>query len=159
MQGKKGMTNEQREAVVAESESWLGTPYRGWSAVKHCGTDCGQLIYKVFNNCGLIPEITDLPKDYSLFIGLHRASTEYVDLVLRYFREIPESEVLPGDIVVWKLSGSKSYCHGAIIKSWPTYVIHAYTTDVRAGNAKSRLRLQKSDKLFFTLQDQYCGAG
>ncbi len=147
------MTTEQREQVVIETESWIGTPYRGWSCVKGAGVDCGQLLYGVFHNCGLIPEISDLPKDYPLFIGQHRASTEYVDLVLQYFREIPESEVLPGDIVVWRLTGSLSYCHAAIIKSWPTCFIHAFATSVRMGDAKSRLRFAKADKVFFTLKD------
>jgi cell wall-associated NlpC family hydrolase len=147
------LTNEQREAVVAEAMTWIGTPYRGWSCVKGAGVDCGQLIYGVYHNCDLIPTMTDLPKDYPLFIGLHRASTEYVDLVLKFFREIPETEVLPGDLVVWRLTGSKSYCHGAIIRSWPDYFIHAYGDKVKAGNAKSRLRFVKSEKLFFTLRD------
>jgi cell wall-associated NlpC family hydrolase len=147
------MTVEQREAVVAETETWIGTPYRGWSCVKGAGVDCGQLLYGVFHNSGLIPEITDLPKDYPLFIGLHRASTEYVDLVLKFFREIPESEVLPGDVVVWRLTGSKSYCHGAIIKTWPDYYIHAFGDSVKAGSARTRLRFLKSEKLFFTLKD------
>ncbi len=68
--------------------------------MKGSGVDCGQLLYGVYRNCGLIPEINDLPKDYALNIGLHQASTEYVDLVLQFFREIPESEVLPGDVSV-----------------------------------------------------------
>lgn len=147
------MTNEQRDAVVAETETWIGTPYRGWSCVKGAGADCGQLLYGVYRNCGLIPEMTELPKDYPLFIGLHRASTEYVDLVLKFFREIPESEVQPGDLVVWRLSGSKSFCHGGIVKSWPDYFIHAYGDSVKASSAKSRLRFRMSEKLFYTLKD------
>ena len=139
------LTIEQREAVVAEALTWIGTPYRGWSCVKGAGVDCGQLLYGVFHNCNLIPEIPDLPKDYPLFIGLHRASTEYVDLVLKFFREIPESEVLPGDLVVWRLT--------AIIKSWPDYYIHAYGDSVKAGSARTRLRFLKSEKLFLTLKD------
>jgi cell wall-associated NlpC family hydrolase len=152
------LTKEQRDKVVSETETWLGTRYVGWSRVKGHGTDCGQLLAAVYMETGHIPKDLQLPTDYPLFIGLHRASTEYVDLVLRYFREIHESEVQPGDVVVWRLSGSKSYCHGAIVKSWPNYIIHAYGDSVRAGNAKSRLRLQKSDKLFFTLQDAFCGS-
>lgn len=152
------MNKEQRDNVVAETETWMGTPYRGWSRVKGHGVDCGQLLAAVYMATGHIPKDLQLPTDYPLFIGLHQASTEYVDLVLRYFREIPESEVQPGDVVVWRLTGSKSYCHGAIVKSWPDYIIHAYGDSVRAGNAKARLRLQKSDKLFFTLQDAFCGA-
>jgi cell wall-associated NlpC family hydrolase len=147
------MTTAQREAVVTEALTWMGTPYRGWSCVKGAGVDCGQLLYAVYHNVGLIPEMK-LPTDYPLFIGLHRASTEYVDLVLQYFREIPESEVLPGDVIIWKLTGSKSYCHGAIVKEWPTYFIHAFGDRVKAGDAKSRLRFLKSEKLFFTLKDE-----
>jgi hypothetical protein len=74
--------------------------------------------------------------------------------VLKFFREIPESEVSPGDLVVWKLTGSKSYCHGAIIKSWPECFIHAFGDEVKAGNGKMRLRFAKSEKLFFTLKDE-----
>lgn len=132
----------------------MGTPYRGWSCVKGAGVDCGQLIYGVYRNCGLIPVIDDLPKDYPINIGLHRASTEYVDLVLKFFREIPESEVLPGDIVVWKLPGSKSYCHGGVIKSWPNYFIHAYGDRVKAASAGSRMLFNRSNKLFFTLSSK-----
>jgi len=146
------LSTEQREAVVTEALSWIGTKYVGWSCVKGAGVDCGQLLYGVYHNCELIPELK-LPTDYPLFIGLHRASTEYVDLVLKFFREIPESEVQPGDLVVWRLTGSKSYCHGAIIKSWPEYFIHAYGDCVKAGNARTRLRFLKSEKLFFTLKD------
>lgn len=150
------LTNEQREAIVTEAETWVGTPYRGWSRVKHAGVDCGQLLAGVYINVGLISNDLVLPTDYPLNIGQHRASTEYVDLVLQYFREIPESEVLPGDLVVWKLIGSKSYCHGGIIKSWPDYFIHAFDDKVKAGNAQSRLRFFKSEKLFFTLKDEFC---
>jgi cell wall-associated NlpC family hydrolase len=146
------MTNEQREAVVAESMTWIKTPYRGWSCVKGAGVDCGQLIYGVYRNCGLIPEM-DLPKDYPLFIGLHQASTEYVDLVLQYFREIPEEEVLPGDLIVLKLIGSKSYCHGALIKSWPDFIIHAYGKEVCATSGNARLKFRKSERKFFTLRE------
>jgi cell wall-associated NlpC family hydrolase len=146
------MTNEQREAVVAEAKTWIGTPYRGWSCTKGAGVDCGQLLYGVFHNLGLVPTITDLPKDYPLFIGLHRASTEYVDLVLTHFREIAEAGAQPGDIVVWKLTGSKSFCHGAIVTAWPDF-IHAFGDKVKQGNGKTGLRFLKSQKLFFTLKD------
>ncbi len=147
----------QRDAVVEEAETWCGTLYRGWSCVKGAGTDCGQLIYGVFHNCGFLPVI-DLPKDYPLYIGQHRESTAYVDLVLQYFREIPEADVQPGDIVVWKLIGSKAYCHAAIIKSWPSYCIHAYSKAVTAVDAGARLLFKKSEKIFFTLKDEFIKA-
>lgn len=116
------LTDTQRAAVVTEVKTWIGTPYKGWSCKKGCGVDCGQLIYGVYRAVGLIPEIV-LPKDYSLQIAAHRASTEYVDLVAKYFHEIPESEAKPGDLVVYKLG--LAYAHAAIIISWPDYVLQA----------------------------------
>ena len=94
------MTNEQRDRVVAETQTWIGTPYRGWT----CRRSRRGLWPAYLWNPQLRTYFCDhsLPKDYPLFIGLHRASTEYVDLVFRYFREIPESEVQPGDVVVWR---------------------------------------------------------
>lgn len=146
------LTTEQREQIVAIAKTWMQTPYHGWSMVKHCGVDCGQLLAAVYMEAGLIPADLDLPKDYPLFIGLHRASNEYVDVVLRFFQEIPESEVLPGDLVVWKLTGSRSFCHGAIVTAWPDF-IHACGDGVKAGNAKARLRFRKSEQMFFTLKE------
>lgn len=138
----------------------IKTPYRGWSRVKGegGGTDCGQLLIGVFAGAGLVnADEIPVPRDYPLFIGQHQASTEYIDIVLRYFREITEAEVQSGDVVVWKMPGSKAYCHAAIIKEWPTYFIHALGSGVRAGDARSRLLFRRSEKLFFTLRDEFCG--
>jgi cell wall-associated NlpC family hydrolase len=116
------LTQEQREAIVKEARGWCKTPYRGWSCVKGQGADCGQLIYGVYRGVGLVGEL-DLPKDYSLQVAQHRASTEYIDIVDRFFREIPEAEVQPGDIVVYKLG--HAYAHAAIVINWPEHVIQA----------------------------------
>jgi hypothetical protein len=44
--------------------------------------------------------------------------------IARYFREIPEAEVLPGDLVVYKLG--LAYAHAAaVVVQWPEYVIQA----------------------------------
>lgn len=116
------LTDAQRIAIVKETESWVGTPYRGWSCSKGNGTDCGQLIYGVYRNCGLVP-VLDLPKDYSLQVSQHQESTEYVDLVATYFNEITEAEVKPGDLVVYKLG--LAYSHAAIVINWPDNLIQA----------------------------------
>ncbi len=149
------LTESQRKSIVDEAESWVGTPYIGWSRIKGVGVDCAQLIAGVFIATGHVSNDIDLPKDYPLHLGRHQASTEYIDTVLRYFEEIPEAEAQAGDIVVWKLVGSLAYCHAAIIKSWPTYFIHAIGTGVRAGDARSRLLFRKSEKKFFTLREEY----
>jgi NlpC/P60 family putative phage cell wall peptidase len=148
------LTNEQRDAIVAETKSWAGTPYRGWSCLKGCGVDCGQLLYGIFRATGYIPEITDLPKDYSLQIAQHRASTEYVDLVATYMREIPESEVQPGDVVVFRLGFA--YAHAGVVISWPEFIIHAIARHgVTGAHGKNEPIFRHADKLFFTLKEEY----
>lgn len=146
------LTDRQREEIVRETLTWTGTPYRGWSCLKGAGTDCGQLIYGIYRAVQLIPEI-ELPKDYSLQVALHRASTEYVDLVATYFREIPEAEVLPGDLVVYKLG--LAYAHAGVIIKWPDYVMQAVGHHGVSGtHGIKNPRFRRNPRRFFTLKDQ-----
>jgi len=117
------MTNEERAAIVAEARSWVKTPYIGHACIKGVGTDCGQLIYGVYRAVGLLPEITDLPKDYSLQVAQHHESKEYMELIDKYFSPVDESAVLPGDLVCYQLG--KAMAHAAIVVSWPSFVIQA----------------------------------
>lgn len=148
------LTDTQREQIITETKTWIGTPYRGWSCMKGAGTDCGQLLYGIFRNCGLMPEL-ELPKDYSLQVSQHQASTEYVDVVSTYFREITEAEVKPGDLVVYKLG--LAFAHAALIVLWPDFLIHAVGRHGVSGahGTKSPL-FRHRERKFFTLKDQYC---
>ncbi len=147
------LTTENREKIVKVAESWYGTPFRGHSCLKGCGVDCGQLIRAVFIEAGLIPDEAVIPNDYSLQIWQHKDDTTYLDIVLRYMRDIPESEVLPGDVVLYKWG--RGYAHGAIIKSWPTHIIHALDPKgVCAGHGKGG-RIGRLEKIFFTLKEAY----
>jgi cell wall-associated NlpC family hydrolase len=145
------LTTIQREAIVSEAKSWLGTPYAGHARVKGVGTDCGQILYAIYRACDLLPEV-ELPVDYSLQVAQHRASTEYVDFIARYFREIPEAEVLPGDLVVYKLG--HAYAHAAVVVSWPEYVIQAEMRHGVSGAHGVRFpAFRRAPRLFFTLKD------
>jgi cell wall-associated NlpC family hydrolase len=149
------LNDVQREEVIKEVYTWVKTPYRGWSCSKGCGVDCGQLLYGVFHNCGFIPE-RELPRDYSLQVSQHRASTEYVNLVSQYFREIREAEVQAGDIVVYKLG--LAYAHAAIIVEWPHNIIQAEARHGVSGAHGTKTPIFKqAERKFFTLKDAYCG--
>jgi len=151
------LTTEQRAAVVKEALTWVGTPYRGHSCVKGAGTDCGQLLYGIFRALQLVPEVV-LPKDYSLQVALHQVSTEYVDFIRRFMREIPEALVSPGDVVVYELG--LSYAHGALVLEWPGFVIQAEARHGVSGSHGTRTPLfRRATRLFFTLKDEYCGGG
>lgn len=147
------LTADQRTAIVKEAKTWLGTPYRGWSCVKGVGTDCGQILYGIFHHLGYLPVIA-LPKDYSLQVSQHRASTEYIALVNQYFVDIPEAKALPGDLVIYKLG--LSYAHAAIIVEWPRYIIQAEARHGVSGAHGTKSPLFKgAERVFRTLRTEY----
>jgi hypothetical protein len=149
------LTDEQREHIIEVAESWYGTPYHGWTCLKGIGCDCGQLLKGVFMEAGhQPPDGVPTPSDYSLDVWLHREDTTYVDTIMKYFREIPESEVKPGDIVCYKLGHAMA--HAGIIKVWPEHIIHSLKRDgVTAGHGMN-FKFGRLEKKFFTLKDEHC---
>jgi cell wall-associated NlpC family hydrolase len=157
------LKDTQRAALVDEARSWAKTPYRGWSCVKGGGTDCGQFIYGVYRACGLLP-VLELPKDYSLQVAQHHASTEYMGVIDRYFEDITEADAKPGDLVCYQLG--LAMAHAAIVINWPDFIMQC---EVRHGVSGSHgtknpaLRehryLHGTVRAFRTLRAEYCEGG
>jgi hypothetical protein len=152
------LTTTERAHIVEVAKSWYHTPYRTHTCLKGVGADCGQLLKGVFMEAGHQPEDgVPTPKDYSPRVYLHRKSTEYKDMIEKYFREIPESEVLSGDIVVYQLGWA--FAHAAIIAKWPEHVIHSLEKEgVHAGHGMNN-KFSRLPRKFYTLKDIYIGAG
>jgi hypothetical protein len=154
------LNNEQRQNIVKVVESWYGTPYRGHSCLKGAGVDCGQLLKGVFVEAGHLPADIPLPKNYSLQVSQHRHDTEYIETIGKYMREITETEVQPGDVVVYKLG--LAFAHAAIIKVWPEHIIHALERDgVTAGHGgktqfSKNYKFSDLERKFYTLRDEFC---
>jgi NlpC/P60 family putative phage cell wall peptidase len=113
---------EQRQAVVAEALTWLGTPYHHRACVKGAGVDCAMLPLAVYKAVGFVPEHTEAeayPQDWHL----HRDEERYLAFVRRFAREIEREALGPGDFVVWRWG--RTFSHGAIVLS-PPRVIHAF---------------------------------
>jgi len=152
------MTDEeaaQRQAVVAEAHSWLGTAYHPEGRVKGAGTDCGQVLILVYSAVGLIPafDTGHYPFDWAS----HNTAERYMGFVRDHAHEI-QGPPLPGDVVLWKFG--RCFSHGAIVIAWPQ-IIHA---QVGAGcvlaDAEAEQRLgwvgragqeKPRERLFFTL--------
>jgi hypothetical protein len=155
------LTTAQREKLVRITKSWIGTRYRGWSRVKgpKGGVDCGQILAAVYAEAGFLSSevLSTLPKYYSLSVAQHKESTEYIDLIRKYFREVPEAEALPGDIVVYKLG--LAFAHAALIVEWPAFVVHAFAHGgVRGASGDKHPRLMKTSRKFFTLKEEFIPA-
>jgi cell wall-associated NlpC family hydrolase len=147
---------ELRRLVVAEAESWIGTPYISNGAIKgkRGGTDCAMLLVAVYGNVGLIPKEYD-PRPYPADWHVHQSYEKYMEQMLLWAQQVrppPRRSPLPGDIVMFKIG--RVFAHGAIITNWP-HIIHAVGMD-KVGHADvSRLTqgkraLARVDKHFFT---------
>jgi hypothetical protein len=148
------LTDKQRETICEVCKLWYGTPYRGWTCLKGIGCDCGQLLKGVLLEAGhtKVADI-EIPRTYSLRAAQHRRTTEYVDLVEKCMREIPEEEVKPGDFVIYKIG--LGFAHGAIVLDWPHHVVHALDHyGVHAGHGLNFM-FGRLPRKFYTLRDEF----
>lgn len=111
-----------RARLVDVAKTWIGTPFVDKQGVKGYGVDCAYFPIRVANESGLLREHVPDPRSYSPQQMLHFESSEYVDMVLRYAREIDERDVAAGDLVVYRVG--RSFMHGAIVVEWPRFVVH-----------------------------------
>jgi NlpC/P60 family putative phage cell wall peptidase len=109
-----------RAAVVAEAESWIGTPFHHAARVKGIGVDCLMLLAEVYERAGIAPRIE--PPFYVPDWHMHRDAERYMEGLLGYAREIEEPP-LAGDIALFKFG--RVFSHGAIVTLWPR-LVHAY---------------------------------
>ncbi len=112
-----------REQIVKLAESQLHVAYHDHAMLEGVGFDCAGLPMWAYKKVGLLPQHLTLPP-YSPQAWLKRTEDRtYLDMVLQYFDEITLDEVMPGDLILYKLV--MSWTHGAIVCRFPDYVIHA----------------------------------
>jgi cell wall-associated NlpC family hydrolase len=113
-----------RQKVLDEAETWLGTPFHHLQRCKGAGVDCGQFLIGVFHGCGLIPPVKT--QYYTRDFHLHRSEEWYKTLVEEFSHKIGPEEVLPADVVLYRVG--RVFSHGAIIVQWPR-IIHSYVAN------------------------------
>jgi NlpC/P60 family putative phage cell wall peptidase len=120
-----------RAAVVAEAESWIGTPFHHAGRVKGAGVDCLMLLAEVYERAGVVSARIE-PPFYVADWHLHRSAERYLEGLLGYTREIagpPE----PGDIALFRYG--RTFSHGAIVTGWPRLVHAHWAVGVVRGDA------------------------
>ena len=116
---------EIRAAIVAEALTWEGTPYATRAMIKGVGVDCAMLPSAVYHAVGLIPAMApEYPADWMM----HRDEELFLSYIRPHAREIEESELGQGDLVIWRFG--RTYSHSAIVIDLPE-VLHAV---VRGGS-------------------------
>jgi cell wall-associated NlpC family hydrolase len=109
---------EQRERVIRESLTWVGTPYHHMGRIKNVGIDCATFPAEVYAAAGVIAPVSIdfYPPDWHL----NRDAERYLQRVIEYAAEVSQPQ--PGDLVLWKIG--RAFAHGAIVLAWPR-IIHA----------------------------------
>ena len=137
------VSDQRRQAVVAEALNWVGTPYHHAARIKGAGVDCAMLPAAVYRAAGLIP---DLAVD-RYPPAAWRNAERYLDIVIRHAAEVP-APTGPGDLVLYRWG--RCFAHGAIVIAWPE-IVHAV---IHVGVIRDRGdagRLAGRPRRFFTL--------
>jgi len=110
-----------RAAILASAESWLHTPYRHQSSVKHIGTDCLGLIRGIWRELyGAEPET---PPAYTPD-WVERAGEETLrDAATRWL--IPVKTPQPGDALLFRMAPNAPCKHIGILCAQDR-ILHAY---------------------------------
>lgn len=115
-----------RQAVVDEALSWVGTPYHSHARIKGVGVDCAHILAAVYETAGLVPavELGAYPAQWHL----HRSEELYTQRLAQLGAEqLPAGfPPLPGDLGVWRFG--RTFSHGGIVIEGGAnpLVVHAY---------------------------------
>ena len=142
------MTPEQREAVVSEAKTWLGTPWRHMQRLKGVGVDCANLPASVYEACGVIEHIeAEYPRQWML----HRKQDRFIEWVLAVGGiEIDEADLQHGDLVLWKFGNT--FSHSGFWLGGGV-VIHAQIdVGVAYGDMTRDIDLSERERRFFTVR-------
>lgn len=94
------MPRDIRTDIVGAARGWLGTPYRHQASLKGIGTDCLGLVRGVWREVrGEEPE--PLPP-YAAGWAEVDAGEALADAARRYFVEIPCTEFIAGDLLLFR---------------------------------------------------------
>lgn len=112
-----------REDILREVRSWLGTPYCHQASLKGAGCDCLGLVRGVWR--GLVgPEPERAPPytpDWAEALG----EESLLAAARRHLREIPVGEAGAGDVLVFRMGTGTSAKHCGIVSA-PGVLTHAY---------------------------------
>lgn len=138
---------DERRRVIAEAESWLGTPYHHMGRLKGVGCDCLTLLAGVYHAVGVIQalEIPFYPPDWHL----HRSAERYIDGLVGYAREVECAG--PGDVALFKFG--RCFSHSAIVTRWPRLIHAWHAGGVMRGDASQPLLAGRPARFFSPFLD------
>jgi NlpC/P60 family putative phage cell wall peptidase len=109
--------------IIAETRTWIGTPYRHQASLKAVGCDCLGLLRGVWRAVmGAEPEA---PGPYSADWAEAGGGEPLIEAARRHLMEAPGREFEPGDVLLFRFRAHLPAKHCAIAVS-PTTMVHAH---------------------------------
>jgi NlpC/P60 family putative phage cell wall peptidase len=112
-----------RGAIVRETLSWIGTPYRHQASVKGVGCDCLGLVRGVWR-AFYGPEPEAAPPYTPDWAEASGRETLF-EAAQRHLIETDRAAAAPGDVLLFRMGPSTPMKHAAIIIG-PARIAHAY---------------------------------
>src|SRR5208282_2795193 len=113
-----------RQEAVQIARSWIGTPYVRSGRLKGSGVDCGTLLLCYLVEIGAASHDENIPVFSDDWFS-HATEESYKYRLMKHARKIAETvcvgrpDAMPGDLVLFRVVGSRVYNHGAIVTVWP----------------------------------------
>lgn len=141
------MTPAERESVVAEARSWVGTPYHSNASLKGIGCDCALGPLAIYR--AALPRLPDItPTPYVEQWHLHRGEELYLHDV-RALGGVEVASPEPGDFVLFRQG--RLFSHGAIVLGWPEIVHATVGRGFVYADAAADPKLKRAERIYFTL--------
>lgn len=114
-----------RSQILAEVDSWLGTPYGHQQGIKGLAADCVHFIARMADDTKAVPDLV-IPHDYKP----REDGIVLMKLLLQYTEFIPDrADIKPADVVAFvdeRRVDLKTPRHVGIVRELdPVFMIHA----------------------------------
>lgn len=113
----------ERCRFVEVANSFIGTPYHDKEDKKGLGVDCAGFPKAALVEAELFDVIETPFYDPQRWMRRGYEDKTFLNVVLGIYDEIEEKEILPGDLVLYKIASS--WTHGGVVMKWPDYILHA----------------------------------
>jgi NlpC/P60 family putative phage cell wall peptidase len=112
-----------REKIVAETRSWIGTPYRHQASLKGLGCDCLGLVRGVWR--AIVGDEPERAPPYAPDWAEATGAEALADAAARHLIAIPSADFAPGDVLLFRWRANLPAKHAAIVTA-PGKMVHAH---------------------------------
>ena len=112
-----------RSLIIAETQSWLGTPYRHQASLKGVGCDCLGLVRGVWR--ALVGDEPERAPPYAADWAEAASGEPLADAAARHLVAIDRDAFRPGDVVLFRWRSNLPAKHAAIVTA-SELMVHAH---------------------------------